>query len=57
MDDHGLTHNGLAPNGAGKILLLACGALAREILDIIRINGWSHIDLTCLPAILHNEPR
>ena len=56
MDDNRLTHNGLAPNGAGKILLLACGALAREILDIIHINGWSHIDLTCLPAILHNEP-
>ncbi len=40
----------------GSILLLACGALAREILDILKINEWSHIDLICLPAQLHNTP-
>ena len=38
------------------ILLLACGALAREILDILEINNWSHIDVICLPAQLHNRP-
>ena len=41
----------------GKILLLACGALAREILDILTINNWLHIDLQCLPAIFHNSPE
>lgn len=41
----------------GRILLLACGALAREILDIIGINAWTHMDLKCLPAILHNTPE
>jgi hypothetical protein len=47
-----------APTGKtrGSILLLACGALAREILDMIALNGWSHLDLHCLPAILHNTP-
>jgi hypothetical protein len=30
--------------------------LAREILAIIAANGWTHIDLQCLPAILHNTP-
>jgi len=35
---------------------LACGALAREILDLIKMNAWDHMDLHCLPAILHNHP-
>ncbi len=38
------------------MLLIACGALAREILDLKAANGWDHLDLTCLPAILHNYP-
>ncbi|WP_428928726.1 DUF1638 domain-containing protein [Marinibacterium sp. SX1] len=44
------------PTHRGRILLLACGALAREILDLIALNGWTHLDLACLPAILHNHP-
>jgi hypothetical protein len=30
--------------------------LAREILDLRDANGWTHLDLTCLPAIYHNTP-
>ena len=56
MDDEGLTENGLAPEGSGKVLLLACGALAHEILAIIKANGWTHLTLTCLPAKLHLYP-
>ncbi len=41
----------------GRVLLLACGALAREILEIIDYHGFSHLDLKCLPAILHNAPQ
>jgi len=37
--------------------LLACGALAREILALIATNGWDHLDLTCLPANLHLYPE
>lgn len=55
-DDDGLTTAGLVPAGTGRVLFLACGALAREILAVIRVNGWSHVDLHCLPAILHNTP-
>jgi len=40
----------------GRVLVIACGALAREILAIKQINGLDHIDLTCLPAQLHNTP-
>ncbi|MEM1389278.1 MAG: DUF1638 domain-containing protein [Pseudomonadota bacterium] len=39
-----------------RALLLACGALAREILAVIKANRWEHMDLTCLPASLHNHP-
>jgi hypothetical protein len=56
MDDRTLTETGLSAQGRGRVLLLACGALAREILALIRANGWSHMDLHCLPAILHNTP-
>jgi hypothetical protein len=55
-DSH-LTEEGLSLNGAdGRILLIACGALAREILDLKALNGWTHLDLTCLPAKLHLYP-
>ena len=52
-----LTEQGLEPEGApGRVLLIACGALAREILALRDLNGWDHLDLACLPAKLHNRP-
>ena len=51
-----LTETGIEASGTGRILLLACGALAREILALTRANGWDHMDLACLPAKLHNTP-
>jgi len=47
---------GFDPAHTGRILLIACGALAREILDLKAANGWTHLDLTCLPANLHLWP-
>jgi hypothetical protein len=38
--------------GARKILVIACGALAREVLAL----KLDHIDVACLPAQLHNYP-
>ncbi len=43
--------------GHGSVLLIACGALAREIVDLIELNAWSHLDVTCLPAKLHHTPE
>ena len=40
-----------------RLLVLACGALASEILYSIRINRWRHMTLDCLPARLHNTPE
>jgi hypothetical protein len=56
ITDDSLTKDGLAPTGAGPVLLIACGALAREIMDLKAANRWDHLDLQCLPAILHNSP-
>ncbi len=44
-------------DGRPRTLLIACGALAREIVELIRLNGWSHMTVTCLPAIWHNRPE
>ena len=52
-----LRDDGLAPTRAGRVLVIACGALAREIIALRDANGWSHLDLACLPAILHNRPE
>lgn len=58
ITDAQLTETGLAANaGSGAILLIACGALAREILDLKKANGWDHMVLTCLPAIYHIQPQ
>lgn len=58
ISDDQLTQEGLsAPETiSGRVLILACGALAREILALIKINGWDHMALHCLPAKLHLYP-
>jgi hypothetical protein len=38
-------------------LVIACGALAREIIALQRANGWENLEVTCLPAELHNRPE
>ncbi len=39
------------------VLLIACGALANEIVEIKKLNGWTHIKIQCLPPELHNRPE
>lgn len=40
-----------------EILIIACGALAHEIAELRRANGWSAFDVKCLPPELHNDPQ
>jgi hypothetical protein len=54
--DEVLASWGLDPARAGRVLLIACGALAHEVLALKRLNGWDHLDLQCLPANLHLWP-
>ncbi|MEP1614300.1 MAG: DUF1638 domain-containing protein [Roseobacter sp.] len=58
LDDTSLTTNGLPlQDQHGRVLIIACGALAREILDLKAANNWTHLDLTCLPANYHLFPE
>lgn len=50
-------HFGLKSEDFGpKTLLIACGAIAREVVDLVEINGWKLFDIECLPAKWHNTP-
>jgi hypothetical protein len=42
--------------GSARVAILACGAIAREVLAVIAANGWTHVDVRCLPAKLHSTP-
>ena len=39
-----------------KVLVIACGMIAREVLAVKEQHGLRHIDLTCLPAEFHYYP-
>jgi Protein of unknown function (DUF1638) len=41
----------------GRVLVIACGALSREITALKRASGWEALDITCLPPELHNRPE
>ena len=60
LDDAVLVERGYARQhecGGNRLLVIACGALAREIIALIEQHDWSHIDLKCLPAKLHLYPE
>lgn len=40
-----------------RALVIACGALSHEVSALKRANGWSALDVTCLPPELHNHPE
>ena len=39
------------------LLIIACGALAREVAALREANRWTQVDVRCLPAVLHNRPE
>lgn len=41
---------------ADTVLVIACGALVREITELKQRYGWDHLDLKCLDAKLHMRP-
>ncbi|MGD2043210.1 MAG: DUF1638 domain-containing protein [Acidimicrobiia bacterium] len=45
------------PREIPSVLVLGCGALAKELLDVVARNGIRNIRVECLPAILHNTPE
>lgn len=55
--DSGMTTADKRPaKGDGRTLLLACGALAREVLALKQLHHWDCFTVDCLPADLHFRP-
>lgn len=42
---------------AASTLVIACGAIAHELVAVSKANGWQHLDIQCLPAEWHNHPE
>ena len=42
------------PDAAPRVLVVGCGALARELVALTK--DLPNVDITCLPATLHNRP-
>jgi hypothetical protein len=42
---------------AEPTLIIACGALARELKIVLAASRFTHLSLMCLPASLHNRPE
>ena len=40
-----------------RALVIGCGALVRELQEIVARSGNQHIEVECLPAIMHNRPE
>jgi len=38
-------------------LVIACGAIAHELVSVSKANRWQHLDIQCLPAEWHNHPE
>ncbi len=44
-------------NPRPSVLVIGCGAIAKELFDVIARNRIENIRVECLPAILHNTPE
>ena len=49
--------NASAAKSSDRLRVIACGAIAREVLAIKEANGLDHLELECLPAIWHVYPE
>jgi hypothetical protein len=43
--------------GKHPLLLIACGALAHEVMAVLRMSKLEGVEVQCLPAKLHNTPQ
>lgn len=48
---------GKASMSGKPALIIACGALAQEITQLIETNQWHHMRIQCVPAKIHNTPQ
>lgn len=38
-------------------LIIGCGALAHELVAVLKASNWEHVHVDCLPAHWHNTPE
>lgn len=53
MTRHEMTRNTETPS----LVVIACGALARELRAVVETNHLQRVKIACLPARLHNRPQ
>jgi hypothetical protein len=46
-----------ATGGTRRLLVIACGAIARELIEIAQLDRLDGIEVAALPAELHNRPQ
>ncbi len=39
-----------------SLLVITCGAIAREVMAVAQASGWKNLKVTQIPAELHNRP-
>jgi hypothetical protein len=44
------------PGRRTSTLVIGCGALGRELAELVARDGLEHVQVRCLPASLHNRP-
>jgi hypothetical protein len=55
--DRGVVAPPPRPDAHDRVMVIACGALAREIIAVLAASRFDSVDLECLPAKLHNTPE
>ena len=54
---HPIVRDGAGPSARPDTLVVTCGALVHELQAVTRANGWRHLHVTAVPAVLHNRPE
>jgi len=44
-------------NSTATAVVICCSALMRDILEVCKANHWTHLDVQCISAELHNYPQ
>ena len=44
-------------NSTATAVVICCSALMRDILEVCKANHWTHLDVQCISAELHNYPH
>lgn len=39
-----------------RVRIIACGAIARELVEVLRVDALDNVTVECLPPDLHNHP-